>query len=96
MEGVCQACRVKAPTRAVTFYANTGLLVAFRLHTLEGDLCKRCVHERFWKMTGWSLAFGWWGTTSLVLNLFLILNNVARYAVLLLMPAAPGDPGSSS
>src|SRR5260370_7109377 len=89
---MCQSCGIEATTRYVEFYQNIGALV-MRFHkSIKGNLCKRCIHKRFWEFTGTCLLLGWWGMISLVVTPIFILNNVGRYLVCLGMSAAPPDP----
>ncbi|MEK6235355.1 MAG: hypothetical protein N2C14_11660, partial [Planctomycetales bacterium] len=88
---ICQSCGVEAPTKYVAFYQNIGLLVMRFSSSTEGDLCKSCVHESFWKHTPITLILGWWGILSFFLNCFFVLNNVFRYLLCLGMdPVPPG------
>src|SRR5262249_33278768 len=66
------------------------LLVRFH-KSIEGELCKSCIHRHFWSFTGTNLFLGWWGTISLLVTPFFILNNVVRYLMCLGMPAVPMD-----
>ena len=75
----CQGCGRDAPTKHVVFYQNIGMLVARRMRTLQGNFCKRCIRKHFLNLTGLTMLTGWWGTISVILNPFLILNNVVRY-----------------
>jgi hypothetical protein len=88
----CQACGVEAETRHVAFYQNIGALVVRFSKTVEGDLCKSCIHGCFWSMTTVNLLLGWWGVISFILNPFLILNNVIRYLGCLGMKAPAQTP----
>ena len=90
---ICQKCGVEAPTRYVSFSQNIGALF-MRFHkTLSGELCKKCIHENFWSMTGTTLLLGWWGTISFVITPFFLLNNIGRYVLCLRMPPVP--PGAA-
>jgi hypothetical protein len=40
-------------------------------------------------MTGTTMVLGWWGTISLILTPFFLLNNVGRYLFCLGMPGVP-------
>jgi hypothetical protein len=86
---LCQDCGIEAPTRYVEFYQNIGALV-MRFHkSIKGNLCKSCLHKRFWEFTLTNLLLGWWGVISLVVTPFFILNNVGRYLICLGMPGVP-------
>ncbi len=86
---ICQSCGVEAPTRHVAFYQNIGALVMRFSSSIEGNLCKSCVHRHFWKMTTTNVFLGWWGVISLIVTPFFILNNLIRYALCLAMPGVP-------
>src|SRR5438046_149203 len=88
----CQACGTQAATKHVTFYQNIGALVIRFSRSVDGDLCKACVHKYFWEFTSISLLLGWWGIISFILNPFLILNNVFYYLSCLGMPAPHAPP----
>ena len=90
-EPECQACGACRETRYVTFYQNIGLLV-LRLHsTADGNMCWDCINQRFWTMTGLTLAFGWWGVISFFITPFVLINNVARYLGCLRMGSPTPD-----
>lgn len=89
---ICQSCGVEAPTRYVSFHQNIGALVMRFSKSIEGRLCKNCIHRHFWSLTGTTLFLGWWGIISMIITPFLLLNNVIRYA--LCLPMAPVPPGA--
>jgi hypothetical protein len=90
---ICQACGVEAPTKYVSFHQNIGALVVRFSKSVEGWLCKSCVHKHFWSLTGTTFFLGWWGTISFLVTPFFLLNNVARYATCLTMPRVPEGAG---
>ncbi|MBC7854333.1 MAG: hypothetical protein IAF94_12945 [Pirellulaceae bacterium] len=75
----CQKCGIEAPTKYVAMYQNIGMLVMRLWSSVEGNLCKNCVHSTFWTMTGINMTLGWWGIISLVVTPFFIVNNTVRY-----------------
>lgn len=76
---ICQSCGIEAPTRAIEFHQNIGALF-MRFHkTCKGNLCKRCIHRRFWQFTATNLTLGWWGYISLVMTPVFTINNIVRY-----------------
>lgn len=88
---ICQCCGVEAPTKYVAFYQNIGALVMRFTRSMQGNLCKSCIHEYFWKFTLTNATLGWWGLHSLIITPFLIVNNVGRYVFCLTMePVPPG------
>ena len=88
---ICQDCGVEASTKYVSFHQNIGALVVRFHKSVEGNLCKSCIHKYFWGTTGTTLLLGWWGTISFIVTPFVLLNNVGRYLFCLGMPpVAPG------
>jgi hypothetical protein len=88
---ICQRCGIEAPTKYVAFYQNIGALVMRFTKSLEGNLCKSCIHSTFWHFTLTNFVLGWWGVISLFLTPCFILNNVIRYVLCLGMdPVPPG------
>jgi hypothetical protein len=75
----CQKCGIEAPTKYVAMYQNIGALVIRFSSSVEGNLCKNCIHSTFWTMTGINMTLGWWGMISLVVTPFFIINNTVRY-----------------
>lgn len=88
---ICQDCGVEAQTKHVSFHQNIGALVMRFPKSVEGRLCKSCIHKHFWKMSGTTLFLGWWGTISFIVTPFFLLNNIGRYLFCLGMtPVSPG------
>ena len=90
---ICQACGVEAATKFVSFHQNIGALIVRFPKSIEGRLCKSCIHQHFWSMTGTTLFLGWWGTISLIVTPFFLLNNIGRYLFCIGMPAVPHGAG---
>src|SRR5437762_361868 len=86
---ICQACGVEAATKYVSFHQNIGALVVRFSRSMEGYLCKSCIHKHFWSMTTTTLFLGWWGTISFIVTPFFLLNNIGRYLSCLGMPSVP-------
>ncbi len=86
---ICQSCGIEAPTKQVAFYQNIGALVMRFSRSVDGLLCKNCIHKNFWKMTLTTLVFGWWGMISLIVTPFFLLNNIFRYLCSLPMSPVP-------
>lgn len=87
----CQCCGIEAPTKKTAFFQNIGALVMRFSQSVEGNLCKNCIHKNFWKMTLTTLFLGWWGMISFIITPFLLLNNIGRYLMALPMPPVPPD-----
>ncbi len=86
---ICQLCGIEAPSRQVQFHQNIGALVMRFHRSTKGKLCKRCVHRKYWKMTGITLGVGWLGTVSIVLAPCLIIANTVQYLKAIGMPGVP-------
>lgn len=86
---ICQDCGIEAETKNVSFYQNIGMLIVRLPKSIEGNLCKSCIHKHFWGMTTTTFFLGWWGTISFILTPFFLLNNVGRYMFCLGMSAVP-------
>jgi hypothetical protein len=63
----------------VTFYRNVGMLVVRRTYQVHADLCRSCIHKRFWEFTGKNLLLGPWGMISLLVTPFYLLQNTVVY-----------------
>lgn len=87
----CQKCGIEAPTKYVAFYQNIGALVMRFSRSMEGNLCKSCIHRTFWSYTGITMLIGWLGMISFVLAPCFVLNNIFRYVFCLTMPGVPFD-----
>lgn len=88
---ICQSCGIEAPTRKVAFYQNIGALIVRYSRSVDGQLCKNCIHKNFWKMTLTTLVCGWWGIISLIVTPIFLLNNIFRYLFSLSMPPVPEE-----
>jgi len=88
---ICQACGIEAATKYVSFHENIGVLFMRFSRSMQGNLCKNCIHKHFWKMTGTTAVVGWWGMISFIVTPFFLLNNIGRYAMCLRMPPVGPD-----
>jgi hypothetical protein len=88
---ICRVCGVEAPTKYVAFYQNIGALVVRFHQSVQGELCKPCIHRYFWKYTAINMALGWWGTLSFCVTPFFIINNLVRYVGCLGMKSPSPD-----
>ena len=77
--GLCQGCGSRRATKYVTFYRNVGMLLARRTHKIHGDLCKACIHRRYWEFAGKNLLLGPWGTISLIVTPLYLIQNTGQY-----------------
>ena len=77
--GICQACGRAGPTKSVSFSQNVGVVVMRFPRTVSGYLCKFCIDKFFFRMTGITLLFGWWGVISFVMSAIAIPMNVISW-----------------
>jgi hypothetical protein len=89
---ICQDCGIEAQTKHVTFHQNIGAFILRFPTSIEGNLCKACIHKHFWTMTPITMLMGWWGVISFIVTPFFLLNNIGRYLFCLGM--APAPPGA--
>lgn len=88
---ICQDCGVEAETKYVSFHQNIGALVVRFPSSIEGRLCKSCIHKRFWRMTATTFLLGWWGMISFFVTPFFLLNNMICYFYCLGMAPTPAE-----
>jgi hypothetical protein len=93
----CQSCGLEAPTKNVAFYQIKGSLAIYESKSIRGNLCKRCIHKHFRRMTLINFVAGWWGIPSVFLTPCFIFNNVVQYVLCLWMaPPAKADADRTS
>jgi hypothetical protein len=96
----CQSCGESGETKHVVFYQNIGMLIMRSSKNVEGELCKTCINQVFWKFTLITLVLGWWGMISLIVTPLFLINNVGRFLGTIGMkppgqiPAAPHPTAS--
>lgn len=77
--GRCQVC---GQTRSITpakFDRNIGMLVLRQTRSIQGNMCKSCLGNKFWEYTGLNLLLGPWGMISLVVTPIYLITNVVMY-----------------
>ena len=77
--GRCDFCGEHAPVAAVTYRQNTGMLVMRRSRQWEGDACRGCGKQLFWKATLHTFFLGWWGTISFFVTPVFIIGNIISF-----------------
>jgi hypothetical protein len=60
----CDMCHVEGPTRYATFSKTMGFLVATSWQTVRGNLCTKCLQERYRDFTTTNALLGWWSISS--------------------------------
>jgi hypothetical protein len=79
----CQSCGAMRQTQYVAFYRNIGMLFARRTITVQGDMCKSCVHRFFWEFTAKNILLGPWGVISMIVTPIYLIQNTGSYLVAL-------------
>lgn len=75
----CQVCGRITPTEKLTFYQNIGALVIRFSRSIKGNICVACAEHFFWRFTGMTLIFGWWGVISFFLTPLILISNLWNY-----------------
>ncbi len=76
---ICQNCGRLGQTKKVKFRRHIGALVLRFERTIDGNLCRDCIADYFWKYSLITLFLGWWGIISLIVTPFILLSNVGNY-----------------
>ena len=85
----CQSCGIAAPTRRVKLRQNIGALVLRFPRSVEGEMCRKCIDQYFWKYTLTTLFLGWWGVISFFCTLAFIPMNIAAFVSTRSLPPPP-------
>jgi hypothetical protein len=85
----CMACGAVAPTWALTYRKNIGLIAAHWRSTTPMQVCRACVHKEYWKRFAVLVTVGWTSYYSIVIGpVFLIMNTVHYLQALRKSPTA--------
>ena len=77
----CEECNQTGTTTSVRFYSVIGMLIVSRTFAVSKQMCKGCAAEKFTEYTLTSLLLGWWGVLSFIATPFVVVHNLAAYAV---------------
>ena len=47
----------------VEFHRNVGMLFQRQTYSIKLNMCRSCVHKKFWEYTFKNRLLGWWGFT---------------------------------
>lgn len=75
----CKVCGQPAPTKFMQFRQNIGLIIVRQTIKVEGELCKACIDQLYWEMTGRTIVFGWWSMSSLLFAPAIIILNTLQW-----------------
>ena len=85
----CQSCGLPVETKYIEFYENVGMIIMRQHRSVKGNFCKSCIDYYFWNLTGKTMLLGWWGTISLIVTPFILLNNFFRFVFTMGMKKPP-------
>jgi len=74
--GQCEACGVHGETKRVNIMYNVGMLVVRFHKTMNGNLCKRCIGDYFFRYSLTTMFLGWWGVISFVVSCVTLPMNL--------------------
>lgn len=74
----CPHCGERPVEESAAAYRATGLLLAYRIHTERVVGCHACVRRECWSAAKVTAVTGWWSVSCLLVNPFLIAQNVVR------------------
>jgi hypothetical protein len=75
----CQACKGPGPVAHATFRQNVGALFARFEKRIQGNMCRRCLSQKFWAFTLTTAAVGWLGMISLFVAPIYVVMNIVEY-----------------
>jgi hypothetical protein len=85
----CRNCGIEAATREVDFRQTVGLIVVRLERRVSGQLCKRCIHRKYWRYLITNVLMGPWSITSFFYAPYYVVKNTTQYARCLSMPGVP-------
>lgn len=89
--GICQSCGRSGPTKLVRFSQVQGAVVLLFRRSVHGYLCKLCIDDLFFRMTGTTLLLGFLGIPAGLFALVAIPRNVIAWASSVGMAGPPED-----
>ena len=75
----CQVCKGPGPVAPATFRQNVGALVMRFEKRVKGNMCRRCMSQKFWSFTLTTAAIGWLGMISLFVAPIYVVMNIVEY-----------------
>jgi hypothetical protein len=87
--GACQLCRAIGPAAFAKFERNTGMIFMRRQEHIKGYMCRSCLKKQFHRFFWYTMALGWWGTISFIMNPVLLGGNLMQLRKLKLLPNVP-------
>jgi hypothetical protein len=86
----CQECGA-SPAVFVEIRAVAGFVVVFKPLVADGSYCRACGLRELRDHMNWTLLIGWWGVSSLFVNLNYIDRNLRSWWALRRLPVADPD-----
>jgi len=85
----CMQCGRSAPTWALTYRQNIGIIAMHIRRTTPMQVCRSCVHKEYWKRFAILVTVGWTSYYSIVIGpVFLVMNTVTYVKSLTGKPTA--------
>jgi len=75
----CMTCGKEAPTWALTYHQNIGILAMHIRKSTPMQVCKSCVHKEYWKRFAILVTVGWTSYYSIIIGPVLLIANTATY-----------------
>ena len=75
----CLMCGKTAPTWALTYHQNIGILAMHIRKSTPMQVCRSCVHKEYWKRFAILVTVGWTSYYSIVIGPVLLIMNTVTY-----------------
>jgi len=83
----CLMCGKTAPTWALTYHQNIGILAMHIRKSTPMQVCRSCVHKEYWKRFAILVTVGWTSYYSIVIGPVLIFGLYRAFKPLLVRAA---------
>ncbi len=75
----CMTCGRTAPTWALTYRQNIGIVAMHIRKSTPMQVCRSCVHKEYWKRFAILVTVGWTSYYSIIIGPVFLLMNTATY-----------------
>ena len=79
LPGECDLCG-SAPAHRLVLRRVTGLVLFWRSHRFEAEVCRTCATAVFREAQAHNMTAGWWGLIAPLANLYAILSNLSQHS----------------
>jgi hypothetical protein len=63
----------------VEFHYTLALFFMIKEYSTEGEFCRECMRQAYWRHTMFNLTFGWWSFSSFFMTWYFLFINLATY-----------------